>query len=324
MMKDSPLSFVQKIVHKAGWILAAIGIFLLGLQQSSCAAISLVQAVHIGEYDTQYLVTNGVHLPMPSTVQVGDVAVVWLSVSTTAGLVSVPQGWTAITGAAHLSNSYIGAAGFYKVLTQEDASTPYVAFNVSGSSATTVGFMDIYRGVDPQNPIAASSIRKDGNYSATPPCPSLSIPAEGCWIVALIASEGNPGDMTPPSGFTSHGSVWWPKVCSADNSGSPVATGSYTAANWTLQQGKQTLGCMVALAPAGATGINTPEYYLSRERLISERFHTDYREMFSRMHGSRLFFNNPHTTLLPNGRVVRHTARGSILGIVCNQSSATY
>jgi hypothetical protein len=309
-------------VKRGIWLMTLAISLILPAWRDSHASITLVQVVAIGEYDKQYLVTDGVHLPMPATAQSGDVAVVWLGVGKTTSTVVAPVGWTVITGAAQLKNSYISAAAFYKVLTSVNINEEYMAFSLTGTSTTIVGFMNIYRGVDSQSPIAASAVKEDNNYVTSHPNPSLTIPVEGSWVLSFIASEGDPGSITPPSGFTARGSVWWPKVCAADNNGSAIPSGTYTAGNWTLVGGKQTVGCMVALRPAGSTGItgyqNSASFEIHNRSLKRQPPNHAYRviissDNFSSSSGSLSL----HTDIvLPSGRMLIAGKKVAGFGIV--------
>jgi hypothetical protein len=317
-MKNHDKTAVMAVLQRS--ILSIIATLVILFGRPCSAAISLVEAIDIGEYDKQYLVSDGVHLPVPAAAQPGDVAVAWLGVGKTTSTVVPPQGWIAIPGAAQLKNYYISAASFYKVLTADDIASLYMSFTLTGTSTTIVGFMNVYRGVDSQSPIAASAVKEDNNYVTSHPNPSFAIPVEGCWTIGFIASEGDPGNITPPSGMTARGTVWWPKVCAADNNGSVIPVGTYAPGPWTLVQGKQTVGCLIVLKPAGSTVI------VSRNDDSSMRLHHSSRAgvLNNQEYGVSVFkatvsglpFAFIQNAYLPNGRSFQSTNHAVNTGLV--------
>jgi hypothetical protein len=99
---------------------------------------------------------------------VGDLIVVCVTIRGTAGTVSTPSGWTAMSGSpfqytSNASRMYL----FYRVRAAGDASS--VSFTVTGgvTNNTLLAQAYYFGGVDPANPIEVNPVKTDQASSST-------------------------------------------------------------------------------------------------------------------------------------------------------------
>lgn len=195
----------------------------------------------------------------------GDIAILSGTINSNTDTVNLPTGWTphpdfaAGTGGGNFQpTTALTHFCFYRVLQAGD-SAPTLA-NSGGVAKSWAGGIDIYRGADPANPIAAHG---RANYSALNviDAPAVTPPVDDCrlvcgWAITAGTTAGTgwtpPGSMTERFDVESSGTAKRPVASATEalSGGSGVSTGVRTGTSgatgstannaWTLAIAPQT------------------------------------------------------------------------------------
>ncbi|MFL6098639.1 MAG: PKD domain-containing protein [Actinomycetales bacterium] len=190
---------------------------------------------------------------VPSTVQTGDVMVLFQSISSTSLTATDPAGWTPI--ATKSSGSGILTTAYTKVATASDAGSP-VTVSWSGSGKVTMS-VAAYSGVSPSAPVGAFATAVDGS-SSSHTTPTVTVPQVDSWVISYWTDKST----TAPTFWTSPGDVTVRATQLGGNTGSlsglladtggPVAAGSYGGKTASVSSTDSTRGLSwtVSLTPA--------------------------------------------------------------------------
>jgi hypothetical protein len=133
-------------------------------------------------------------VPRPSGTQSGDVLVASLDVGG-APQITAPAGWTLVRSDV-APGSFVKATYWHLAAESEPASYTWTF----SSSQLVIGLMLAYTGVDPANPVDASSGQANAS-STSVVAPSVNASAAGSMLVMLVGLASN-GSVTPPTGMT--------------------------------------------------------------------------------------------------------------------------
>lgn len=155
-------------------------------------------------------INGNISLTVPSSAAAGQVAIA-VVVSNNGGTVSGPATWTHIAGASGAdSGADERQDWYYKVLNATDPGTSYTWTNTDGGAQFFAGVINVYSGVNINNPIDTSGFNTGtANTSLTAPSLTLSGPNEMVLIAFGFDDTSTPNYTlsTTPSGSTVRGSV---------------------------------------------------------------------------------------------------------------------
>lgn len=179
----------------------------------------------------------GPSVTLPGTVASGDSMWAVSTFSGTTQTLTTPAGWSVVDGPIDkgtVSRSYL----LSKVAGGGDASAS-VAFTWSATTATRTTEVIVLSGSDPTTPLHDSASRVETVAGTTHVSPTVTVSADGCWIIEFITDRGSPGSasFTPGGGMalrdtqvaTGGGAL---SAAVADSAGD-VAQGTQGGETWT-------------------------------------------------------------------------------------------
>lgn len=190
-------------------------------------------------------------VPYPTGSVAGKLLVLKVGVAS-ATVADLPAGWIA----GGVSSASGGNAPSERIMVRPLTGTLSGSLAVTTASATSRGFMELWSGVDLDNPIVDGSFTASATATTTYVLPAVDCPVPGCALTAMAVANRPGGTWSPPAGWTenaettganpSTGSAWI-VLSSAGSSGTVSMVGSTNVR-----------GCagMIALRPAGSGAVD--------------------------------------------------------------------
>ncbi|MFC6287684.1 PKD domain-containing protein [Nocardioides sp. GCM10027113] len=203
-------------------LLAVVGVTAVGLAPGAHAAAPVLS--HVGSASTAGNRT-GHTVRVPSSVQVGDRLVIFLTWNNTSS-VTAPGGWSVLET---VTGSNVSSRVWTRVATAADAGTMVRATTANRSKSVMA--ITAYRGSNGLAPVTASAAAVTNTSSSSHTSPTVPVADPGSWLVSAWAvKSGTTPAWTLPAGVTTRQSASGAGTgrisAVVGDSGSPVANGT--------------------------------------------------------------------------------------------------